>query len=87
MPTRIPLVNGIFSSPAARIVASRTLGVLGRRALVGDQVRVDGLEHQALGGGDLAQAGEIGAVEHAEVRVREQAALERPLARPHDVAP
>ena len=26
MPTRIPLVNGIFSSPAARIVSSRTAG-------------------------------------------------------------
>ena len=33
--------------------------VLGRRALVGDQVGVDRLEHQALGGGDLAQAGEV----------------------------
>ena len=28
MPTRIPLVNGIFSSPAARIVSSRTAGCL-----------------------------------------------------------
>ena len=28
MPTRIPLVNGIFSSPAARIVASRSSGCL-----------------------------------------------------------
>ena len=61
------------------------LGVLGRRALVGDQVGVDGLEHQPLRRGDLAQVGEIGAVEHAEVRVREQPALECPLARPHHV--
>ena len=28
IPTRIPLVNGIFSSPAARIVASRASGCL-----------------------------------------------------------
>ena len=28
MPTRMPLVNGILSSPAARIVSSRTSGCL-----------------------------------------------------------
>ena len=62
------------------------LRVLGRRALVGDEVRVDRLQHEALRGGHLAQAGEILAAEHAEVGVRQQAALERSLARPHDVA-
>ena len=36
------------------------LRVLGRRALVGDEVRVDGLEHQPLGRGHLAQPGEVG---------------------------
>ena len=61
------------------------LGVLGRRALVGDEVRVDRLEHQALRGGDRAQPGEVVAAEDAEVRVRQHAALERPLARPDDV--
>ena len=61
------------------------LRVLGRRALVGDEVGVDRLEHQPLRGGDLAQAGEVLAAEHAEVRVRQQAALERPLADPDDV--
>ncbi len=61
------------------------LGVLGRRALVGDEVRVDGLEHQALRGGDRAQPREVGAAEDAEVRVRQHAALERPLAGPDDV--
>ena len=60
--------------------------VLGRRALVGDEVGVDRLEHQPLRGGHLAQAGEVGPREHAEVGVRQQAALQRPLARPHDVA-
>jgi hypothetical protein len=59
--------------------------MLGRRALVGHQVRVDGLQHQPLGRGHLAQAGEVLAAEHAEVGVREQAPLERPLARPDDV--
>ena len=85
MPTRIPLVNGIRSSPAASIVSMRTRRVLGRRALVDDEVGVDRLEHQPLRGGHLAQPGEVVAGEHAEVRVREQPALERPLAGPDDV--
>ena len=59
--------------------------VLGRRALVGHEVGVDRLEHQPLGGGDLAQPGELLAAEHAEVGVRQQPALERPLARPRRV--
>jgi hypothetical protein len=61
------------------------LRVLGRRSLVGDQVRVHGLEHQPLRGGDLAQPGELLAAQHAEVGVRQQAALERALARPGGV--
>ena len=59
--------------------------VLGGRALVGDQVRVRRLEHQALARRDGAQAGEIGGVERPEVGVRQDAAFERLLARPHDV--
>ena len=59
--------------------------VLGGRALVHDEVRVDALEHQPLRGRDLAQAGQVVAGEHAEVRVRQQAALQRPLARPRHV--
>ncbi|HEX7291167.1 MAG TPA: 7,8-didemethyl-8-hydroxy-5-deazariboflavin synthase subunit CofG, partial [Conexibacter sp.] len=43
--------------------------VLGRRALVGDEIGVDRLEHQALRGGHLAQAREVLAGEHAEVGV------------------
>ena len=39
MPTRIPLVNGILSSPAASIVSRRTRRVLGRRALRGRRGR------------------------------------------------
>ena len=61
------------------------LRVLGRRALVGDEVGVDRLEHQPLRGGHLAQAAEVLAAEDAEVRVRQQAALERALADPDDV--
>ena len=67
-----------------RLHAAR--GVLGRRALVGDEVRVGGFEHEPLRRGDLAQPGEVVATQDAEVRVRQQAALERALARPHDVA-
>ena len=54
--------------------------VLGRRALVGDEVGVDRLEHQPLRGGHLAQPREVVARQHAEVRVRQQPALERALA-------
>ena len=85
MPTRIPLVNGIFSSPAVADGLQADRRVLGRRALVGDQVRVRRLEHQPLGGRDLAQPREVVAVEHAEVGVRQEAALQPALARPHDV--
>src|SRR5215203_1939261 len=60
--------------------------MLGRRALVGDEVGVDRLEHQPLRGGHLAQPGEILAGEHAEVGVGQQPALERALADPGHVA-
>ena len=61
-------------------------GVLGRRALVGHEIRPHRLQHQALGRGDLPQADEIGRRQRAEVRVRQQAALERPLTAPGHVA-
>ena len=85
-PTRMPLVNGIRSSPAARIVSSRTRGMLGRRALVDDEVGVHRLEHQPLRGGHLAQPRELARAKRADVRVRQHPALERALARPGDVA-
>jgi hypothetical protein len=59
--------------------------ILGRRCLMGDEVRAQRLDHQSLTGGHLAQTGEVVAAERAEVRVREQPALERPLAAPRDV--
>ena len=59
--------------------------VLGRRALVRDQIGVDRLEHQPLRGGHLAQTREVPAAQHAEVGVRQQPALQRLLADPHDV--
>ena len=62
-----------------------TVRVLGRRALMDDEVRVGRLEHQPLRGGHLAQPGEVIAREHAEVGVREHPALERPLAGPDHV--
>ena len=86
MPTRMPLVNGICSSPAARIVSSRSCRILRRRALVGDEVGARRLEHQPLRGRHLAQPREVGARQRAEVGVRQQAPLERLLATPHHVA-
>ncbi len=59
--------------------------VLGRRALMRDEIGVDGLEHQALRCGHLAQPGEILALKDTEVRVRQQPAFERALACPDDV--
>ena len=59
--------------------------MLGRRTLVRDEIRVDRLEHQPLGGGHLPQPREVLRSEHAEVGVGQQAALERPLAYPDDI--
>ena len=61
------------------------LGVLGRRALVHHQVRVHRLQHQPLGGGDLAQPRKVGLRQHAQVGVREHPPLQRALARPGHV--
>ncbi len=44
----------------------RGAGVYGLHETLGDR-----LEHQALGGGDLAQAGQVLTREHAKVGVRE----------------
>ena len=86
MPTRIPLVNGILSSPAARIVSSRRSGCLVGRALVHDQVRVHRLEHQPLRGGHLAQPRRAPRACSTPMFVCGQhPALERPLARPGHV--
>ena len=63
MPTRIPLVNGIFSSPAAAIVSSRRAGCLVGDPWWRDSARVDRLEHQPLRGGHLAQPREVLALE------------------------
>ncbi len=61
IPTRMPLVNGIRSSPAASIVRRRSRRVLGRRAGVHrlHQALRDRLEHQPLRGGHLAQPGQV----------------------------
>ena len=62
-------------------------GVLGRRAGVDGlhQPLGDRLQHQPLRSGDLAQPRQVLAVEHADVRVGQDAALQRPLAGPDDV--
>ena len=85
IPTRIPVVNGILSSPASRIVSSLFAGLLGRRALMNDEVRVDRLEHQALRRSHLPEAGQILPRQDAEVRVWQKATLEAALAGPDDV--
>ena len=79
-------MNGIFSASASRSVASRSAGVLRRRGLVRDEVGPQRLDHQPLRGGHLAQPREVVAAERAEVRVREDPALQRALAGPRDVA-
>ena len=85
MPTRIPLVNGIRSSPAARIVSSRRAG-----CLVGEPwwATRSGLTDSSISPCDAVTSrsrARSSRAEHAEVRVRQQPALQRPLARPHDV--
>jgi hypothetical protein len=57
-----------------------------RRALVGHQVRPQRLEHHPLRGRDLAQPRQLVERQRAQVRVRQQPALERPLAAPGHVA-
>ena len=74
------LAGGFDRRQAPGRVLGRGAGVDGLHQALGDR-----LEHQALGGGDLAQAGEVLALEDAEVGVREHAALQRPLAGPDDV--
>ena len=75
MPTRIPVVNGMASSPAASSVASRRAGVLVGRAAVRRQVLGQRLEHHPLAGRDRAQPGQLVGEERAGVGVGEQAGL------------
>ena len=69
----------------ARACASRSAGSLVGEAWCATRSGAQRLEHQALAGGHLAQPGEVVAAERAEVRVRQQPALERALAAPDDV--
>ena len=68
---------------AERLQAQRRR--LGRRGLVRDEVVAQRLDHQPLARGHLAQARQVGAPQRAEVRVREDAPLQRAFAAPHDV--
>ena len=87
IPTRIPLVNGIRSSPAASIVSSRRAG-----CLVGEPAWTVSISRsetdssispcEAVTSRSRARSSRV---EDAEVRVRQQPALERPLAGPDDV--
>ena len=79
MPIRIPLVNGIRSSPASAIVSSRRAGTLSgeaqcgppfapsRSAVVSSMIPIDA--------GDRTELRELLARHHARVQVRQQARL------------
>ena len=65
--------------------ASRSAGSLVGEPWWATRSSRDRLEHQPLRRGHLAQPRQVLARERAEVRVRQQPALQRPLAAPHDV--
>ena len=77
IPIRIPLVNGIRSSPASSIVSSRRAGSLSGEAQCGppfaDEPLGDRLEHDPHRGRDRAQRAELVPAHHARVQVRQQA--------------
>ena len=87
MPTRIPLVKGILSSPAASIVARRFAG-----CLVGEPAWTVSISRsevdssirpcEAVTSRRRARSSEL---EHADVGVRQDAALQGSLAGPDDV--
>ena len=74
MPTRIPVVNGMASSPAASRVARRRSG-----SLSGDPSWAgyggQRLQHHPLGRGDHPERGQLVRIERAGVGVGEQAGL------------
>ncbi len=59
MPTRMPVVNGMASWPAASSVARRRSGCLVRRAGVAFEVGAQALEHHALRRRHRAQHGQL----------------------------
>ena len=74
MPTRIPVVNGMASSPAASRVARRRSGSLsGEPSWAGTGGQ--GLEHHPLRRGDGPQRGQLVGVQGAGVGVGEEAGL------------
>ena len=79
IPMRIPLVNGIASSPASRIVSRRRAGSLSGEAQCGPPFAAEPLgrrlEHDPHRGGDGPEQLELGAGHHAGVQVREQPGL------------
>ena len=79
IPIRIPLVNGIRSSPASSIVSRRRAGSLSGEAQCGppfaESRSARRLEHDPHRGGDRPQRSELVAAHHARVEVRQQAGL------------
>ena len=79
MPIRIPLVNGIASSPASRIVSSRAAGTLSGEAQCGppfsDSRSDDRLEHDPHRRRHGPEQLELGPAHHARIQVRKQPGL------------
>ena len=75
MPTRIPVVKGMWSSPAASRVARRRAGSLSGRAAMRVEILRQRLDHHALAGRDGPQGGELLGEEGAGVGVGEEAGL------------
>ena len=88
IPTRIPVVKGIFSSPAASIVRRRSVG-----CLVGEPAWTVSISRSSTDSSirpceavTSRRRARSSLAEHAEVGVGQHAALERPFAGPDDVA-
>ena len=79
IPMRIPLVNGIRSSPASRIVSRRRAGILSGEAQCGPPAGREPLrgrlEHDPHRGRDRPERLELRARHHARVEVRQEARL------------
>jgi len=76
----LELSGGFDGCQALRRVLGRRAGVDGVHQALGD-----GLQHQALRGGYLSKAGKVGVVEHTDVGVRKQSALQGAFAGPDDI--
>ncbi len=75
MPTRIPVVKGMWSSPAASSVANAAGRLLVGRTAMRVEVLGQRLEHHALAGRKRAQRGQLVGVEGPGIGMGEEAGL------------